>query len=226
MKGVQGAGNMIYQPSKDDWESWPVDSNGIPEVSVIGLLTALTNIATSAKQDTGNTTLASILTALGNIATSAKQDTGNSSLASIVAALAGVLSTNLSTALSAAIDSINVASMTPGAMVVALNGITATTTSAAIAVGAAGFKHVAIEFSGTGFTSGYSIALQGCNLIAGTYGDIYKQKDDGTYAKMANITFNTVGTIIYIIPNIGVNYLELVATKTDGTLTAKVTPFN
>lgn len=44
--------------------------------------------ATSAKQDTGNTTLASILTA---VATAAKQDTGNASLAAIDAGIPAAL---------------------------------------------------------------------------------------------------------------------------------------
>jgi len=48
----------------------------------------ITAPATEAKQDTGNTALASILAKLADPATSAKQDTGNSSLASIASGMA------------------------------------------------------------------------------------------------------------------------------------------
>lgn len=50
-------------------------------------LTGIADLATAAKQDTGNTTLASILAKIiAAPATEAKQDTGNTSLATIAAA--------------------------------------------------------------------------------------------------------------------------------------------
>ncbi len=58
--------------------------------SVAGTLTVglPSGAATSAKQDTGNTSLGSILSGLASLATSALQTAGNGTLASILAALA------------------------------------------------------------------------------------------------------------------------------------------
>ncbi len=54
-------------------------------VSSAGILALPTGASTAAKQDTGNTSLASIDTKLTSQATAAKQDTGNTSLATIAA---------------------------------------------------------------------------------------------------------------------------------------------
>ena len=141
----------------------------------------------------------------------------------------GNLQTNLNTALDKDLDSINVGKMGNGGTTTALNAVTATTTSSEIAVGANGFKHVAIELTGASFASGnFAVTLTGCTIAGGTYGAIHKLKDDlSAFAVIPTITVSTNGVITYIIENISVNYLKITGTRTtDGTLTAKVTPFN
>lgn len=128
--------------------------------------------------------------------------------------------------LSKDIDSIDVGKMSNGGTITALNGITATTTSDEIDL--RGYKHIQLTLVGSAFTSGnFAVALKGDSLTGGAFGDIYQQKADNTYAKIADITVNSSGTVTYIIPNIGCKYLKLTATRTtDGTLSAYVTPFN
>ena len=139
---------------------------------------------------------------------------------------AGAHKTTLSTALSSSLDSIDVGKMSNGGATTALNAITATTTSAEIEVGAKGYKHIMLEFTGSGMTSGYAITLTGSAITGGTFGAIYKQKDDGTFVATSSITFATNGVLNYVIPFVAVNYLKITGTKTDGTLTVKVIPFN
>ena len=55
------------------------------------IATNTTGVATSAKQDTGNTSLSTIASNTTSIATSAKQDTGNTSLSTLVSSLASLL---------------------------------------------------------------------------------------------------------------------------------------
>lgn len=132
-------------------------------------------------------------------------------------------------ALTSSVDTIDVAKMSPDGVNLVMSGVVVTTTVSAIPVLANGFKHVAIQIEGSAFTSGnFAFALQGCEIIAGNYGSIYKQKDDGTFSTALGIpAISTNATFLYIFPNIGVNYLKLTATRTtDGTLSVRVLPFN
>jgi len=126
------------------------------------------------------------------------------------------------------LDSIDVGKMTNGGMTVALDAIVATTTSAEIPIGASGFKHVALYLEGSAFTSGnFALALTGSALSGGTFGTINKQVDAGTFAVVSIPPISTNAGLCYVIPNIGVNFLKLLATRTtDGTLTVRVVPFN
>ena len=135
---------------------------------------------------------------------------------------------NLEVALSKDIDSIDVGKMSNGGSVLALNAVATTTTSAEIAVGAAGFKHVAVELTGSAFTTGnFAVAITGCSVSGGTFGTINKQKDDASFAPIVIPSISTNATFIYIIPNVAVNYIKITGTRTtDGTLTVRVTPFN
>ena len=132
-------------------------------------------------------------------------------------------------ALTSSVDTIDVAKMSPDGVNLVMNGVVATTAVSAIPVLANGFKHVAIQVEGSAFTTGnFAFALQGCEIVAGNYGSIFKQKDDGTFSLALGIpAISANGSSIYILPNIGVNYLKLTATRTtDGTLTVRVLPFN
>jgi len=135
---------------------------------------------------------------------------------------------DMATSLSKDIDSIDVGKMSNGGMSVALDAIIVTTTSAEISVGASGFKHIAIYLEGSAFTSGnFAFTLTGSAISGGSFGSINKQIDAGTYASIGLPAISTVANFCYIIPNIGVNYLKILATRTtDGTLTARVVPFN
>lgn len=133
---------------------------------------------------------------------------------------------NLTTALSSQFDSIDVAKMSKGGTVTAHTGITATTTSAPIDM--TGYRHISVEIVASALTAGnWVVELIGSNLIGGVYGNVNKMKDDGTFVQMKTPAVSANGTYIYEFTNIGVRYLELKATRTtDGTLTAKVTPYN
>jgi hypothetical protein len=128
--------------------------------------------------------------------------------------------------LSKDIDSIDVGRMSNAGTITALNGITATATSSEIDLG--GYKHIQLTLVGSAFTSGnFVVAFKGDSITGGDFGDIYQQKIDNTYDKVADITIYANGTVTYIIQNIGCKYLKLIATRTtDGTLSAYVTPFN
>jgi len=145
----------------------------------------------------------------------------------VVGSLANI-PVDMATALDKDIDSIDIGKMSNGAMTVALNAIVATTTSAEISVGANGYKHVAIYLEGSAFTSGnFALALTGSALSGGSFGSINRQVDAGTYAEHTLPAISTNANFVYIIPNIGVNFLKITATRTtDGTLTARVVPFN
>ena len=138
------------------------------------------------------------------------------------------IAVSLETALSKDIDSIDVGKMSQSGVTTALNAVTATTTSDEIAVGAAGFKHIILEITGSAFSSGnFVIAIKGCSVSGGTFGDIYRIKEDGTYAKVSDITINSNTTVKYVIPFVCTAYLKITGTRTtDGTLTVKVTAFN
>ena len=128
--------------------------------------------------------------------------------------------------LSKDIDSIDVGKMSNGGTITALNGITATTTSDEIDL--RGYKHIQLTLIGSNFTSGnFAVSFKGDSLSGGAFGDIYQQKADNTYEKVADITVNSNATTTYVIPYIGCKYLKLTATRiTDGTLSAYITPFN
>lgn len=132
------------------------------------------------------------------------------------------------TTLSSSLDSIDVAKMSNGGTTIALNAVTSTTTSAEISVGASGFKHVKVELLGASFSSGnFVVSLSGCEISGGTFGSIYVLRDDGTFAALGAMTINSNVNVVYVLPNIAVNYLKIAGTRTtDGTLTARVTPFN
>lgn len=136
---------------------------------------------------------------------------------------------NMATALSSDTDSVNVGKMGHGTTVTALSAVSATTTSSEISVGAAGYKHVKIELTGASFSSGnFAVTFTGAETSGSTFGAIYKLKSDlSAFATVPSITISSNVVVTYIIENIGVNYLKVVGTRTtDGTLTAKVTPFN
>jgi len=126
------------------------------------------------------------------------------------------------------IDSIDVGKMSNGGMIVALDAVVVTTTSAEISVGASGFKHVAIYLEGSAFTTGnFAFTLTGSAISGGSFGSINKQIDAGTFASIGLPAISTAANFCYVIPNIGVNFLKILATRTtDGTLTARVVPFN
>lgn len=138
----------------------------------------------------------------------------------------GSLRITLSTALSSDFDSMNVNKMGKGGTITAHNAIVATTTSDPIDL--TYYKHVSIEIAASAFTSGnWVIELLGCNLIGGAFGNIYKAKDDGTFTQLKTPAISANGTYIYEFANIGAKYIQLKSTRTtDGTLTAKVTPYN
>lgn len=155
--------------------------------------------------------------------------TNNSLKTSIVGSLANI-PTELASGLDKDIDSFDLAKMSNGGLAsTGLNGITATTISNEIPVGAAGFKHVAIYLEGSAFTSGnFAFTLEGASILGGNYGSIYKQKDDGTFSAALTIpAISTNANLCYVLPNIGVNYLKITATRTtNGTLTVRAIPFN
>lgn len=135
---------------------------------------------------------------------------------------------SLATALSSEVDSVDVGKMTQGTVTTALNAVTATTASDEIPLGAAGFKSLAIEFTGAAFTSGnFANTITGAAISGGTFGNIYRKKDDGTDVQVTLPTINANATTLYIIENLGVPYIKITGTRTtDGTLTVKVVPFN
>ena len=136
------------------------------------------------------------------------------------------LNVTLATSLSSTLDTIDVNKMSNGGIVTALNAVAATTTSAEIALGAAGFKSFVLELTGSGMTSGYVVTLTGSAISGGTHGAVYTQKDDKTFAVAASITLATNVVVSYVFKDVCDNYIKIIGTKTDGTLTAKVIPFN
>jgi hypothetical protein len=131
-----------------------------------------------------------------------------------------------STALNATFDSVDVKLMSKGSTTTPLNAITATTTSTPIDM--TKHRHVSVEITVSAFTAGnFVVDLLGASIISGTYGTLHKLKDDGTFAQLKTPTISANGTYTYEFTNIGARYIELRATRTtDGTLTAKVTPYN
>jgi hypothetical protein len=123
-------------------------------------------------------------------------------------------------------DSIDVGKKSKGGVTTAHNAITATATS--VEIDTTGYNWVSVECAVSAIASGnWAIELTGCAVAGGTYGTLYKLKDDGTQVAYPSVTLNANGTAIlqYFIG--GVNYIKVKATRTtDGTLTCKVTPFN
>lgn len=76
-----------FKPDGTQVYDLPTDANGIPKVTIAGATVDVdvdvSALATSAKQDTGNTSLSSIDTKLSSQATAANQSTANTSLSSI-----------------------------------------------------------------------------------------------------------------------------------------------
>lgn len=103
-----GADNEIAGPKYNSGSETQVpwasiddgDGNQIQKVDIMGAAVTLdpTNLATGAKQDTGNTTLSDILAKIiAAPATEAKQDTAQTALDSIAASLAGNSFANITT---------------------------------------------------------------------------------------------------------------------------------
>lgn len=126
--------------------------------------------------------------------------------------------------LSKDIDSIDVGKMSNGGT----TPITFSATATSSEIDLRGYKHIQLTLVGSTFSSGnIVISFKGGSITGGDFGDIYIQKPDNTYEKVASITINSNAVVNYIIQNIGCKYIKLNAVRTtDGKVTAYVTPFN
>ncbi len=135
------------------------------------------------------------------------------------------LPSSLVTSLSSEYDTIDVAKMSKGGVIVAHDAIVATATSAAI--DCRGFNTISVECAVSAITSGnWVIEILGCAIAGGTFGNCYTPKDDGTFVQQKTPVLNANGNTTYYFCGIP-NYVKTKATRTtDGTLTCKVTPMN
>lgn len=196
------------------------DNTGTLNVS--GTIALPTGAATSAKQDTGNASLASIKTAVEG----ATPDTTASDFAAIHAHLAAVETLLQTTGitilpLDSSIDSIDVDKMAKGPVTTAHSAITATATSAEI--DCRGYNSLLIHLETASTDKTWTISILGA------------MGSDLTFAphldKATGLADSVIATDIsgFFVVNDIPDYVKVVATDTDDSSTAmtlKVQPFN
>jgi hypothetical protein len=138
---------IILNKNDDSVESWQGGTWNINNVS--GTVSLPTGASTSAKQDSGNTSLSSIDTKLTSQATAAKQDTGNTSLSNIEGANAKADTSSVTSVASSATTVSLLASNTARKMATFYNdstailylklGATASTSSYTLQIAAGGY---------------------------------------------------------------------------------------
>lgn len=179
--------------------------------------------ATESKQNTQIAAEQAILAKIiATPATEAKQDTGNTSLASIAAQTPTLVSGNvpmhLGEVLSYLLDSIDVAKMSKGAVTTAHSAIAATATSAEI--DCRGFNSLLVAWSSDATDKTWTIGLIGSMTSGGTF---VAHLD----AAGAAIVYTTDISGWYTVTGIP-DYVKIVATEVDNgaTVSCSVQPFN
>jgi len=133
----------------------------------------------------------------------------------------GVMLVSLATALSSEYDTIDVAKMSKGGIVVTHNAITATATGDEI--DCRGFNGIIVECAVSAITSGnWVVEVLGCAVSGGIFGRSY----DSGGGEIKTPELNVNETVNFAFVDIS-NYVKIKATRTtDGTLTCKITPYN
>jgi hypothetical protein len=134
----------------------------------------------------------------------------------------GNLLVSLGTALSKAVDSIDVGKMSKGSVEIVHNAITGTATSAEI--DARGFNAVLIEATIAVANKNWTFKVQGSMVSGGTFMDCYEQANTGVMTLMSH---QTNANRIFLFRGIP-DYIKIVATKDEdgATVTVKVQPLN